>query len=222
MRACTFTPPLIYTPRERLADLIIHVIGVSAGLIAAPVLLASAWLAGNVRLLIGVSFYAAGLVLILSLSAAYNLVIAPRMRERLRIADHIAVYIMIAGTYSPLALGALSPSIGNWVFAYIWAVSLVGVTLKIIRPRQFERFAIFIYLALGWTFVLLRQPLAGAMPPVGLWLLAIGAGFYSIGVGFHLDSGLPFHNAIWHALVLAAAACHYVAIFLYVAKPALS
>ena len=164
-----------YTPQERRADALIHAVGVTAGVVGALWLMVIAIPRGDPRLLTGLVLYAVGLVLMLSCSAAYNLVSAPTLRERLRAADHAAIFVMIAGTYSPLALVTLPPEDGIGLFAFMWTAALAGVALKLIWPRRFERLALVAYLGLGWTIVWTWRPMVAVMPTTGLELLVAGA-----------------------------------------------
>jgi hemolysin III len=207
-----------YSPREYAADRVIHVFGVIACLAGAVWLMSTALHRGQVNLVAGLGLYAVGLVLMPTVSAAYNLA-AGALKQRLRAWDHATIFIMIAGTYSPLCLVALPLDQGLAPFCFIWAVALAGACIKLCCPGRFERLSIALYLALGWTFVWLWRPLSAAMPHAGLALLVAGAVVYTIGVGFHLAHRLRFHNAIWHALVLVGVGCHFLAI-LYAALPA--
>jgi hemolysin III len=210
---------VVYSRGERIADATVHAVGVSAGLVGAIGLMIVAVNHGTPTMVAALGLYAFGLVAMLSLSAAYNLVNEPLLKERLRAADHAAIYVMIAGTYSPLALVALEPKHGWSLFIFMWSAAIGGAALKLIWPRRYERAAIAAYILLGWTFVWLWEPLTATLPPEGLKLLGIGAALYTMGVGFHLAERLPYHNALWHTFVLAAAATHYAAILLYVALP---
>jgi hemolysin III len=211
---------LVYTRGERIADAAIHAIGVTAGSVGAVGLLIVALRHGAAAMVIALGLYAFGLVAMLSLSAAYNLVTAPVLKERLRAADHAAIYVMIAGTYSPVAMVVLDPTHGWSLFAFMWSAAIGGAALKLVWPRRFERLSIVAYILLGWTFVWLWTPMHTAIAPTGLMLLGLGGVLYTAGVGFHLAHRLRYHNALWHAFVLAAAACHYAMILLYVAMPA--
>jgi hemolysin III len=200
-----------YSPQECAADTVVHVVGVTTCIAGAAWLMNAAIQHGAANVIAGLGLYALGLVLMPSMSAAYNLAVGV-WKRRLRPWDHATIFIMIAGTYSPLCLVALPPAQGLMPFGIIWTVALAGACLKLCCPGRFERISIALYLALGWTFVALWEPLTAAMPHTGLVLLAVGAAIYTVGVGFHLAHRLRYHNAIWHAFVLAAAGCHFLAI----------
>ncbi|MFZ4532931.1 MAG: PAQR family membrane homeostasis protein TrhA, partial [Alsobacter sp.] len=156
--------------------------------------------------------YSCGLVAMLCFSAAYNMVPPSRIKWLLRRADHSAIYVMIAGTYTPFMTQMKDTALAASLSATVWIGALAGVALKLSLPGRYDRAAIAIYLALGWSVLIVIDPLAASLPQAALWLLASGGILYSTGVVFHVWESLPFQNAIWHGFVLAAAACHYVAI----------
>ena len=120
---------------------------------------------------------------------------------------------MIAGTYTPFALITIGGSLGGALLASVWLMATIGVLFKLLWPTRLERASVFIYLALGWLGLPAVGSLIAALPATVVMLVGIGGVLYTIGVAFHLWETLPLHNALWHALVLAAAGCHYVAVF---------
>ncbi|MQX35408.1 PAQR family membrane homeostasis protein TrhA [Roseospira navarrensis] len=201
-----------YTRAERWLDGVVHVIGVILAIVAVSVLLTRSILIGDPVTISAVTVYCLGMLASFGMSAAYNITWAPRWKARLRRLDHAAIYLMIAGTYTPFALVGLGGWIGTALLAAVWPVALVGVGLKLMWPHRFERLSLLLYLALGWVGLLAGSALVTALPAESLVLLLIGGVLYTTGVLFHLAKRLRFHNAIWHTLVLAAAGCHYVAI----------
>lgn len=203
-----------YTPRELLADGVVHVVGVSLGVIGALALTISAALT-NLALSekIAVAVYAAGLVAMLGTSAAYNMCPVGRLKWRLRRADHATIFLMIAGTYTPLVTLVGTDGFAFGLLAGVWLVAAAGAVVKLTLPGRFDRLAIALYLALSWSGVMAYESVIAALSPGALWLLAAGGLLYSLGVIFHVWRQLPFQNAIWHTFVLAAAACHYGAVF---------
>ena len=196
---------------ERSADAVIHVLGMTFGIIAAAALAMLAIHHVPPRAIISLGLYGFGLVAMLSCSALYNFARMGRYAGALRRVDHAVIYVMIAGTYSPIAVMAVGGMKGQILFAFVWTVALTGVTIKLLFPHRFERLALAAWLLLGWTVLAVIGPLREAVPLPGLLLLAGGCVLYSVGVVFHLWTRLPYHNAIWHCFVLAAAGCHYVA-----------
>lgn len=204
----------VYSRGERIADAILHFTGVAAALVAVPVLiaLAASW-HGGAPTIAAVSVYGAGLIAMLALSAAYHLVRRPGVKEWLRRFDHAAIYVKIAGTYTPFAVllaGAQAASI----LAGIWSAALAGLALKLAAPRRFEGLAVALYLAMGWAILVIGGPILERISAAGLTLLLTGGGLYTLGVVFHLCRRLRFHNAIWHALVLAASFVFYAAVLI--------
>jgi hemolysin III len=170
-----------------------------------------------VLLLASLGLYAVGLLAMLICLAFYNLALYDMipLSSRtgvLRRLDHAAIFVMIAGTYSPFALVAIGGRWGLGLFAFVWFVATCGVVLKLLSPDRLERLSIGLYLLLGWSVLAALDPLFGAVSLPGIVLLAAGGVLYTVGVAFPLWQRLPYHTAIWHALVLAAAACHYAAV----------
>jgi hemolysin III len=156
----------------------------------------------------------------LGCSAAYNLCQWSRLRIILRNLDQAAIFLMIAGTYTPFTVLHLE---GPWrvsLTTTVWLVAVAGILFRLLLGRLFERVSVGLYLALGWLGLVAIAPLAGSLTPATLILLAVGGVLYSVGVIFHVWQRLPFQTAIWHAFVVAAAATHFAAIAVAVAQPA--
>jgi hemolysin III len=205
-----------YGPLELAADKWIHISGITAGVVGAVILVATVATGQNVAIFFATLAYAVGLVTMLSCSAAYNLAPPGRAQAILRRVDHAAIFLMIAGTYTPLTTRHLD---GVWFYAMIsavWAGALAGAVLKLTLPHRFERYSLAAYMGLGWVIVIAIGPLLQSTDTVTLILIAAGGVLYSVGTGFYAWAALPFQNAIWHAFVLAAAACHYAAVWLSV------
>jgi hemolysin III len=156
--------------------------------------------------------YSAGLMAMLGCSAAYHIQRSSDRRELLRRLDHAAIFIMIAGTYTPFTASILDRTYATWLTGAMWLAALAGVAVKLAYPRRFEWASLVVYLALGWAVVIFMQPLLAVLDRSTLVLLVSGGVFYSIGACIHRWRRLPFHDAIWHGLVLIAAGCHYAAI----------
>ena len=200
------------TRGERVADGVIHVIGIAAGLIGAAMLVIAAATRGSPLELAALATYSGGLLAMLACSAAYQLLRSSRRRELLRCFDHSAIFLMIAGTYTPFTLLRIRPF---WDVAFtvaVWSIAAAGIALRLFNPRLFDRVSIAFYLALGWAGLAAIAPLVPFVQVSTLALLGAGGLLYSAGVVFHLWERLPFQNAIWHAFVLVAAAVHYTAV----------
>lgn len=201
-----------YTPAERIADAVVHGLGLAFGLLACLTLAVIVVPKGDLRLLLAVTLYGLGLLAMLGCSALYNLARNPARREIFRRFDHAAIFVMIAGTYTPFTMIALGGAWGYGLLSFVWSVACAGVVLKLAWPRRFERLSLAAYLLLGWSIVVVLDPLLAAVSTTGIALLFAGGLLYSLGVVFHLWSRLPYQNAIWHAFVLAAAVCHFTAV----------
>ena len=135
-----------------------------------------------------------------------------RTKWILRRFDHSAIYVTIAGTYTPFIVQMKIGVVSMGFLIGVWLVAIVGITLKLLLPGRLDRLAILLYLLLGWSGVVFYEPVAAALPSLSLWLLAAGGILYSAGVIFHVWQNLRFQNAIWHGFVLVAACCHYSAV----------
>jgi hemolysin III len=201
-----------YTFAERLLDGIVHGLGGVMSLVGAAVLVEFLPSTANPETIFATAAYGVGLVAMIWLSAAYNLISHPTWKERVRRYDHAAIFLMIAGTYTPFAVITLGGTVGRVLLSLVWLAAIGGIALKLLKPRRYERLAVVFYLMLGWIGLPLADRLFSALPLSTLVLLGVGGLLYTTGVAFHLRTTLPFQNAIWHAFVLAAATCHFAAI----------
>jgi len=197
---------------ELIADGAIHVLGITAGLIGSAVLIAMAGLRGQSAELVVVLVYASGLLAMLVCSATYNMARASRRRALLRRLDHAAIFMMIAGTYTPFTVLELKGPWSVGLTAAVWSVAALGIVAKLWRPAWLASLSIPLYVALGWTALIALDPLLRALGTPTLILLFVGGSLYSVGVVFHVWRRLPFQNAIWHGFVLAGASVHYAAL----------
>ena len=199
----------IYSRLEHSADAAIHAIGIVFAIYASLYLLSHL---NRPAVAAGVSIYCAGLLAMILCSAAYNLAPSGTLKGVLRRFDHAAIFVMIAATYTPFALSRLGYPVGNILLVSIWSAAIFGITFKMLFPHRFERFYLALYLGMGWLIVTAIQPLAASLAAVDFWLLIAGGLVYTAGVAFYLIDRIPYHKAIWHAFVLAAAALHFAAI----------
>lgn len=198
-----------YTKWEDRADAALHLAGVGVALPAVCWLLLRA---GGGAQMAAILVYCAGLLAMLCASAAYNLAPPGRAKAVLRRLDHAAIFVMIAGTYTPFAVARLGDTAGREILALVWSAALFGVALKLLFPHRFEKAGIVLYLSTGWLIVMALQPLAAAVAASNLRLLIAGALIYSAGVLFYLVEKIPYHKVIWHGLVLLAVLLHFTAI----------
>ena len=201
----------LYSRHEHLADTIIHVLGVLFAINA------SLWLLWNVTglsVLITVTIYCIGLLAMTGFSAAYNIMPHHRSSKTiLRRLDHAAIFIMIAATYTPLAVNRLAAPSSTIILAIIWAAATFGVVMKLVYPRRFEIASIALYMVMGWMVVTVIHPLSVSLATVDFWLIVAGGLVYSAGVIFYVMERIPYHKAIWHGFVLTAAALQFSGIW---------
>ena len=198
-----------YTRAEYISDAIVHASGIEATLIGGPILIAMAalWI-GEAGVVTAISVYFATGLAMWSASAAYNLIQRPAWVDRLRRMDQSAIYLKIAGTYTPFAALAAGQT---GFLAGIWTVAALGAALILFTSR-FGWLAIPLYLGLGWAGAVWGGPLVSGLSPLGFWLLVAGGLIYSSGIAFLLWERLPFHNTIWHVFVLLGSLACYAAI----------
>src|SRR5262245_55473357 len=197
---------------EFAADALVHAVGCCLGLAGAAALLSVASKSTTQAEFVCLMVYVFGLLSMLGLSAAYNVLRCTNVRLALRRLDHSAIYLMIAGTYTAVLAQMNSNAALVGLLIAVWITAAIGIALKLLLPGSFDRLSLLLYLLLGWSGVLVVGSIATALPSVSLWLLAIGGIIYTIGVVFHRWESLRFQNAIWHAFVLVGACCHYWAI----------
>jgi hemolysin III len=201
-----------YTRIERIVDGCVHVAGVTFSLMASMALLASASNSPALDVA-ALTIYSFGLIAMFTFSACYNLSSRPLWKELFRRLDHAAIYVMIAGSYTPFALIKIGGGVGAALLIAVWTVAVGGAAVKFCLPRRLEILSLIFYLVQGWAILFALAPLRSSVSNFVLWLLMAGGIIYTVGLGFHLSKQLPFHNAIWHGFVLLAASCHYAAIY---------
>lgn len=208
------SPPVFpsYRQSEQIADRWIHATGIAGAIVGVTVLLVAAGEKQNLRLAFGVGLYGFGLLAMLSCSALYSLAKPSEIKEILRRFDRAAIFVMIAGSYTPFFLNRIGGGWGWGMLTFVWSVAAVGAGLALAAPRRFERMQLAAYLLLGWSIVVASGPLFAQVTPAAILLLIVGGLFYSLGVPVHLWRRLSYHTAIWHGLVLIAAGCHYAAV----------
>ena len=201
-----------YDRAELIADGVVHAVGVCFGLIAATVLIVLTAVYASPLDVAVVSVYVAGLLAMLVLSATYNLWPVSRAKWVLRRLDHSAIYLLIAATYTPFIMELKASYFAIALLIGVWCVAIVGIVLKLVLTGRFDRVAVGLYLAMGWSGMMLYDAVVKALPAVALGFIVAGGVLYSLGVVFHAWQRLRFQNAIWHCFVLLGAACHYTAI----------
>lgn len=197
---------------ELIADGIVHALGVTLAISAGSVLLALSAFHARPWEYFGTVVYVASLVTVLSLSAAYNMWPISPFKQALRRFDHAAIFLLIAGTYTPFLTQMNDPQAARLMLGIIWGAAALGIVMKLVFPGRLERVAVVFYLAMGWSGVIMFNTLSVSLPRATLWLIAAGGVAYSVGVIFHVWERLRYQTAIWHGCVLLGAALHLGAV----------
>ena len=201
---------------EEIANSVSHGAALVAAALAAPFPIAAAARGGSAAEVVGASVFAATMVLLYAASMLYHAIPHPRAKRLLRKLDHGAIYLLIAGTYTPFTLGALGGPWGWTLFAIVWSLAVVGVALKAFDRMSHPAWSTGLYLAMGWSVLIALGPLVERVATGGLVLLAAGGLAYTGGVVFFaLDSRLRYGHFVWHLFVVAGTICHYFAVLYY-------
>ena len=201
-----------FTKTEIIADFVVHGLGLAIALVAGSVLLTCAVLWTAPEAIVALSLYLGSFVTLLGVSMAYNTWPVSPVKMHLARFDQAAIFLFIAGTYTPFLAVIGGTTTGTLMTAFVWGASLIGIALKLIVPERFGRLAIVLYLAIGWSGLLVFQSLAETLPASTLWLLVAGGATYSVGVVFHLWEQLKFQNVLWHIFVVTGASLHLWAV----------
>ncbi|HKK33870.1 MAG TPA: hemolysin III family protein [Desulfomicrobiaceae bacterium] len=205
-----------YSLAEEIANSVTHGVGALLAVAGLAVLTAFASLYGDGWHVVSCSVFGATLILQYVTSTLYHSIPLPRAKSVLRVLDHNAIFLLIAGTYTPFTLISLRGPWGWSLFGVIWGLAVLGVLLRTVLPRRKNRLATMIYLAMGWAVVVAVKPMIQFVPAGGLGLLLAGGLAYTLGAVFYLWEKLPFNHAVWHLFVLAGSAFHFFAVLLYV------
>jgi len=202
---------------EEIANALTHGLGAAAALAAGTVLITLAAINGDGWKLAGAIVFAVALLFLYTASTLYHAIQHPRVKRHLQVLDHCAIYVLIAGTYTPFTLIGLRGPWGWSLFAAIWALALAGVVFKLFFTGRFDRLSTLLYLGMGWLVVVAIKPMLTVMDAWTLGWLFGGGVFYSLGTLFYLRESWPYSHAIWHLFVIGGSACHYVAVLAQVA-----
>ena len=205
-----------YSLAEEIAHAITHGIGLLLSVAALVILVVFATVRGDAWHIVSCSIYGSTLVLLYAASTFYHALPAPRAKGVFRVLDHAAIYVLIAGTYTPFTLVSLRGGWGWTLFGLVWSIAIAGIVMELLVKQRYHRVSIGLYLGLGWLVMIALKPMLANVEPGGLILLLIGGLFYSLGVIFYAWKTLVYHHAIWHLFVLAGSAFHFFAILLYV------
>lgn len=201
---------------EEIMNAVTHGVGAIFALAGLITLVVSSYLHGTVWHIVSFSIYGTSLVLLYLASTLYHSFTSERLKHIFKIFDHAAIYLLIAGTYTPFTLVLLHGTLGWTVFGVVWSLACIGVILKVFFVKRFNVLSTLCYIAMGWFIVVFIKPLAAALPTAGLYWLIAGGLFYTVGAIFYLWRKLPYNHMVWHLFVIAGSAAHFITVFYYV------
>jgi len=209
--------PLCDSHREEVASLLTHAVGVLLSVAGMGMMI---WFSdGDVLKIVASAVFGISLILLYASSTLYHFFTSPRWKAYFQKLDHACIYLLIAGSYTPVTLITLQGAAGWSLFGVVWALALLGVWIKLfLRGRKDHWISTALYLAMGWLILFALKPLTMALPAAGVWLLVAGGFSYSFGIIFYAWKRLPFNHAIWHLFVLGGSVCHLLAVILYVIR----
>jgi hemolysin III len=197
---------------EELWNALTHGFGAVASIVAGTVLVTLAALFGGPREIVSAGVFSVTLLLLYVASTLYHAIPHARTKARLRVLDHCAIFLLIAGTYTPFTLITLQGAWGWTLFGIVWAIAGLGIVLKLFFTGRMEVVSTALYLALGWVVVIAYRPLVEAMHPATLGWLVAGGLCYTLGTAFYMSRRIPYAHGIWHIFVLGGSACHFAAV----------
>ncbi len=209
------TPPTYHATEERL-NVLTHGFGLALSVVALVLLILKGSSFIGYRTVFSFTVYAASMVLLYAASTFYHSAKNTRTRHYLNIVDHAAIYVLIAGTYTPFALITLQRHNGQFIFSLVWGIALAGIILKLFFIGRFTVLSTILYVAMGWLVIFYIEPLVQVLPGWGLFWLFAGGFFYTAGALIFALDRLKFNHAIFHLFVLAGSFCHFVSIYFFV------
>jgi len=216
MQDATLAPDRSFSLGEEIAHSVTHGVGVVLSIAGLAVLVAFASLHGTARDVVGAAVFGTSLVLLYTASTLYHSIPIARARPILRVIDHSSIYLLIAGTYTPIGLRKLPAVTGWWLLAVLWTAALAGIVLTATLRERFRAASMVLYVGMGWSALLVAGPLARAMGGAGMALIVAGGVAYTIGIAFYALRQMPYHHLVWHLCVIAGSVLHYFAVLLYV------
>ncbi|WP_299083906.1 hemolysin III family protein [uncultured Paraglaciecola sp.] len=202
-----------YSPLEEKLNGIIHGVGAIAAVVGLVLLILQA---GSVAAQLSVLVYGVSMILMFLSSTLYHLTIKPSSKAFLKVVDHSAIYLLIAGTYTPLMVLAIGGWTGFTGMLIVWTIALIGIGFKIFGNQRFPKLSVITYLLMGWLAIFFIYPLYNVLAAQGLWWLVAGGLCYTVGVLFYVAKKVQFTHAVWHVFVAAGCACHFCCIYYYV------
>ncbi|RLD65159.1 MAG: hemolysin D [Bacteroidetes bacterium] len=205
-----------YTDKEEIFNTISHGLGLILSIPALIVLVVYANIEGNIWHIVSFSIYGSSLLILYLASTLYHGAKNPELKQKLNVFDHAAIYVLIAGTYTPFALVTLNGFWGWLIFGIVWGIALIGLVLKLFYTGRFRKISTLAYVLMGWVVIIAIKPLINNLSGDGLFWLFIGGVFYTVGAVFYLLKKLPYSHGIFHVFVLLGSLSHFFAVFYYV------
>lgn len=194
---------------EEIANSITHGTGVGLSIAALVILVVFAAQQSDAWKIVSFSIYGATMITLYMSSTLYHAFPQPNVKRFFRILDHSSIFLLIAGTYTPVTIGQMRGGWGWTLFGVIWGLSIIGINLKIFAMKKLKYISVLIYILMGWMVLIAVKPLTAVTPPSFLRWMAIGGASYSLGVIFYAWKKLPYHHSIWHLFVLGGSVCHF-------------
>lgn len=201
---------------EEKLNAVTHGVGALLSVVGLIILVVSSRLHGDIWHLISSSIYGTSLVLLYLASTLYHSFSNEKLKYIFKIFDHAAIYLLIAGTYTPFSLVLFHGTLGWTVFGVVWGLAVIGVALKVFFVNRFRILSTICYIIMGWLMLILIKPLVAALPATGLYWLIGGGLFYSVGALFYLYRWFPYNHMVWHLFVLAGSGAHFITIYHYI------
>ena len=201
--------------REEVANSISHGLGLVLAIVAVPILVLAAVRDGKVPFIVGVSVFGGTMVLLYLASTLYHSLTHEAAKAICRVFDHTAIFLLIAGTYTPFSLGVLRGPWGWSMLAAVWALAIVGITLKIRKRTRHSRISIVLYVIMGWLAIVAVKPIVMSIPVPGILLILAGGIAYTGGLAFFAAQRIRYNHFIWHLFVIAGTMCHFFAVLWY-------
>ncbi|HNP36124.1 MAG TPA: hemolysin III family protein [Woeseiaceae bacterium] len=205
-----------YSPLEERINIVSHATGLVLGILAFVVLLARAATYGNAWHIVSVGIFGASLIALYAASTIYHSSKNLQLRARMRTMDHAAIYVLIAGTYTPFTLITLRGAVGWTMFAITWGMAAIGIALKLFYTGRYNLISTLMYVFMGWVIVFAIKPLIESLSAAGMMWLISGGLAYTLGAVFYSIRRLPFSHSIFHIFVLIGSTCHFVAVYFFV------
>ncbi len=200
---------------EEIANALSHGVGFVAALIGLPVLIVTVMERGDSVDVVAAIVFATSMALLYLASTIYHALPENRAKRFFQIIDHSAIFLLIAGSYTPFTLGVMRGALGWTLFGVVWTIAIVGIIMKLAIGVRYPKVSITLYLGMGWLAIVAAKPLLDSLPTAGILLLAAGGLIYTAGVPFYLRDHFKYRHFVWHLFVLAGSACHFVAVWLY-------